>query len=266
MNERIGVCGAGNMGKAIIQGLIQSEVYRPENILVLDISSEELDKMHNELGITAFSDEKVLAKSADILIFAVKPNVLPSVLGKIKPYLNKDQLIISIAAGVSISRIESILSDQMKIIRVMPNTPALVGEGMSALVVNQNVDEQDKLKVESIFSSFGKAEFVSESLMDSVVGLSGSGPAYVYMFVEAMADGAVQQGMSRQMAYKFAAQTVLGAAKMILETGKHPGELKDMVCSPGGTAIEAVKSLEENYFRATVMNAVIAASEKNKIM
>ncbi len=266
MNEKIGIFGAGNMGKALIYGLIQSKLYKLDNIIVYDINQEMLDKVHETLKVSVAPDEKSVVREADLIVLAVKPDAQPSLLNKIKSQLNEDHVLISIAPGITISQIESLLLIPAKIVRVMPNTPALVGEGMSGLVANQNVEESEKEKVKTIFSSFGKAEFVPESLMDAVVGLSGSGPAYVYMFIEAMADGAVQQGMPRNMAYQFAAQTVLGSAKMVMETGKHPGELKDMVCSPGGTTIEGVKSLEEDHFRATVMNAVIAGSKKSRSM
>ncbi|MCI1824261.1 MAG: pyrroline-5-carboxylate reductase, partial [Megasphaera sp.] len=166
----------------------------------------------------------------------------------------------------TIDRLAAPLPQGTKIIRVMPNTPALVGEGMSALAVNDAVTEDEKAAALAVFESFGKAALVAEQLIDAVCGLSGSGPAYVYMFIEAMADGAVLEGMPRQMAYTFAAQTVLGAAKMVLETGEHPGKLKDDVCSPGGTTIEAVRVLEEKGFRAAAAAAVVASTEKNKAL
>lgn len=266
MSEKIGLFGAGNMGSAIIHGLIKAKLYAREDILVYDVFTSALEKIQHELGVTTFTEDTTMAKQANIIFLAVKPNVVPSVLQRIKPYLTPDKLVISIAAGVTIDKIEGLLSTDNKIVRVMPNTPALVGEAMSGLAVNAAVEDRDKEKAIAIFSCFGKVELIGEYLIDAVVGVSGSAPAYVYMFIEALADGAVQQGMPRAMAYKFAAQTVLGAAKMVLETGKHPGELKDMVCSPGGTTIEAVKTLEEHNFRASVMAAVRTASEKNKML
>lgn len=266
LSEKIGFYGAGNMGHAIIKGLIDSNLYRPEDIIVFDVYQPTLDRIQQELGVTVSNEEREVAKAASTLVLAVKPTIIPSVLEKIDSVLTESHLIISIAAGVTIQRLSENVSNKQKFARAMPNTPALIGEGMSAISVNEEVTAEDKDKIFNIFTSFGEAEFVAEYLMDAVVGVSGSAPAYIYMFIEALADGAVLAGMPRASAYKFAAQTVLGSAKMVKETGKHPGELKDMVCSPGGTTIAAVSSLEANHFRATVMEAVQAASEKNKLM
>ena len=175
-------------------------------------------------------------------------------------------MIVSIAAGKTIAAIEDSFGKPVKLVRAMPNTPALVGESMSALCVNQNVTPEELKEVQALFNSFGKSEVISESLMDAVIGVSGSSPAYVYMFIEAMADAAVADGMPRAQAYKFAAQSVYGSAKMVLETGKHPGELKDAVCSPAGTTIEAVAALEAGGFRNTVISAQRACSQKSRDM
>ena len=205
-----------------------------------------------------------LARQSQGLIMAVKPNIMESALEAVRESLPADSVLISIAAGISLKKLAFYTGPETKIVRVMPNTPAMVGEGMASVSPNVNVTEAETADVVAIFSSFGKAVVTDEKLIDAVCGLSGSGPAYVYMFIEALADGAVREGMPRQMAYTFAAQTVLGAAKMVLETGRHPGALKDDVCSPGGTTIEAVRTLEESSFRAATMNAVIASAEKNK--
>ena len=189
-----------------------------------------------------------------------------AILESVKDLIGDEKIVVSIAAGKSISSMENIIGDDKKIIRTMPNTPALVNEGMSALCPNKNIEDEELKIVKGIFDSFGKSEVVGEYLIDSVIGVSGSSPAYVFMFIEAMADAAVVGGMPRKQAYNFAAQSVLGAAKMVLESGKHPGELKDMVCSPGGTTIEAVKVLENEGMRSSVINAVCACIEKSKEM
>ena len=266
MSKTIGFIGAGNMGKAIIKGILSVGQATPEEILVYDSYQPSLERIQRELGVSITSSENEVAQKASIIILAVKPNVINEVLNKIKEDITRDKVLVSIAAGTSIEKLSDNLPNETKVVRVMPNTPALVGQGMSAISCNPHVTEEEKQVVLSIFNSFGKAELVSESLMDAVTGLSGSGPAYVYLFIEALADGAVFQGMSRESAYKFAAQTVLGSAQMVLQTGKHPGELKDMVSSPGGTTIAAVKSLENDGFRSAVINAVNASAEKSRNM
>jgi len=264
MSQSIGFFGAGNMGQAIMKGLIQSGIFKASDIYVYDVYKPLVENLSKDLGINSVESEQSLVKQCDTLIFAVKPNVLPTLLADLSNDLTPTQLLLSIAAGVTINQIETILTEKHKVVRIMPNTPALVGEGMSAISCNKQIDEQEKDLVLSIFKSFGKAECVDEKLIDAVVGVSGSSPAYVYMFIEALADGAVLEGMPRKQAYEFAAQTVLGSAKMVLETGEHPGMLKDMVTSPGGTTIEAVKVLEDKGFRAAVIEAVRAAANKNK--
>lgn len=266
MSKTIGFYGTGNMGKAMIKGLLQAGIYQPENIWVFDVYQPLTAALKDEFGVTPATDAAELAQNSQTIIFAVKPYVLPDLLQELKPVLTVQQILISVAAGVSIATIEGVLSQEYKIVRVMPNTPALVGEGMSAIAGNTQITDEEKQTVLEIFASFGKAEAVPEKLIDAVVGVSGSAPAYVYMFIEALADGAVLEGMPRPQAYEFAAQTVLGSAKMVLETGQHPGALKDMVTSPGGTTIEAVKTLEDQGFRSAVINAVRAASQKNHQM
>lgn len=266
MKNTIGFFGGGNMGGAIIGGLIKSKLYKPEEIFVYDVYAPALERLQKELGINPVDDSRELVENAEILIASVKPNVLPAVLKEVREDISRDKIVISIAAGITLSRLEELLSPEHKLVRVMPNTPALVGEGMSAVAVNKNLSQEEQQKALAIFSSFGRAQIVPEKLIDAVVGVSGSSPAYVYIFIEALADGAVLEGMPRAMAYEFAAQAVLGSAKMVLETGKHPGELKDMVCSPAGTTMEAVKVLEEKGFRSAVIDTVHAAAEKNRNM
>ncbi len=263
MTKKIGFYGTGNMGQAMIKGLIQSNLYQAADIWIYDVYQPLVEKLVNELGVTSAKESEDLIKNCDMLIFAVKPHVLPNVLKEMSTNIATNQVVISVAAGVSIETIEGALSEKHKIIRVMPNTPALVGEAMSAVAKNRSVTASEYEEVIEMFRSFGSAEAIEESLIDAVVGVSGSAPAFVYLFIEALADGAVLEGMSRTQAYQFAAQTVLGSAKMVLETGQHPGVLKDMVTSPGGTTIEGIRVLEEKGFRSAVIEAVRGASKRN---
>lgn len=264
MKQQIGFIGAGNMGMAIINGLIASKIVKPNQIAIFNKHQDKVKQLSKEIGIQAAESAEQLAKTADIVVIGVKPNVVPSVLASIKSSLTKKTLIVSIAAGVTIESMEAIVGTDHKIIRVMPNTPSLVREGVSSLSENNNVTASELKTVVTMFESLGLAQVVPESLIHAVVGVSGSAPAYVFMFIEAMADAAVLAGMPRAQAYQFAAQAVLGSAKMVLETGKHPGELKDMVCSPGGTTIEAVKTLEDKGFRAAVIEAMTSCINKSK--
>ena len=262
LDKMIGFIGAGNMGSAMIGGILDASLVTTSQIIASAHSPETLDKIRTKFSIETTPSNEVVAERSDILFLAVKPNKFAEVLPQIKDHLKSDCLIVSIAAGQPIANIEAMLG-HVKLVRAMPNTPALVGAAMSALCPNDKVTPEEIKLVESLFNSFGRAEVVPESMMDAVVGVSGSSPAYVYMFIEAMADAAVADGMPRAQAYKFAAQSVLGAAKMVLETGKHPGELKDAVCSPGGTTIEAVAALEHGGFRDTVISAQRACSKKS---
>ncbi|MFD1801521.1 pyrroline-5-carboxylate reductase [Mixta tenebrionis] len=258
LEKKIGFIGCGNMSKAIIGGLVASGQINAAQIWVYDHKPETNQAMAQQYGINAAQSAEEAAREADILFGAVKPNVILKVLKEIAGALNKETLVVSIAAGVTLDALAMALGHDRKIVRVMPNTPALVNEGMTSVTPNALVTSEESDEVLAIFNSFGKAALVPEYLIHAVVGVSGSAPAYVFMFIEAMADAAVLGGMPRAQAYQFAAQAVKGAAQMVLETGKHPGELKDMVCSPGGTTIEAVKVLEEKGFRS----AVIAAMEQ----
>jgi len=266
MRHTIGFYGAGNMAQAMIAGLLNAGFYQKEEIYVYNHRYEPtLRKVEEEYEVRAISEEKTLFEQTDLIIFAMKPAVLTQVLLQIKKYLTKEHLLISVAAGVSIRQIAALTGPQ-KIIRAMPNTPATIQQAMSSISPNELVPSEQTQFVVEVFNSFGKAKVVSEEVIDAVVGVSGSAPAYVYLFIEALADGAVSEGLARADAYEFAAQAVLGAAKMVAETGKHPGELKDEVTSPKGTTIAAVKALEENNFRADVMKAVEAAAKKNHEM
>ena len=264
--KKIGFIGAGNMAGAIIGGIIKSNLVESQNVIASAKTMTNLNKLKDEYNINVTLDAREVVKNSDIVFMAVKPNIFDGVLESVKDLIGDEKIVVSIAAGKSISSMENIIGDDKKIIRTMPNTPALVNEGMSALCPNKNIEDEELKIVKDIFDSFGKSEVVGEYLIDSVIGVSGSSPAYVFMFIEAMADAAVVGGMPRKQAYNFAAQSVLGAAKIVLESGKHPGELKDMVCSPGGTTIEAVKVLENEGMRSSVINAVCACIEKSKEM
>ncbi|MBQ6558350.1 MAG: pyrroline-5-carboxylate reductase [Clostridia bacterium] len=262
MIMKIGFIGAGNMGSAIIEGVLKSKIVSPPDITVSDANETAVQNLRNSY-LVVMGDNKTAAQS-DVLFLCVKPQVIYSVIEEIKDAVTENTVIVSIAAGQSIGKIENAFGKKIRLIRVMPNTPALVGEGMAALSPNANATGEDLKVVGDIFGSLGKSEIVPEHLMDAVTAVSGSSPAYVFMFIEAMADAAVQGGMPRSQAYTFAAQAVLGSAKMVLETGKHPADLKDMVCSPAGTTIDAVAELEKNGFRNAVIEAMKACIKKSK--
>lgn len=262
---KIGFIGLGNMASAMIGGMLKQQIVTKEEIFGAEKFPQAAQKAKDKLGIDVTSSNKEVAARADVLFLAIKPNVLPTVLEEISDVLRKDTIVVSIVAGKSLAFIaEGLKSNAHKLVRCMPNTPALVLEGCTGVCANENVSTQEMEQVLSLLSSFGLAEEVPEKLMDAVVGVSGSSPAYVFLFIEAMADAAVAAGMPRAQAYRFASQAVLGSAKMVLETGKHPGELKDMVCSPGGTTIDAVKVLEEKGLRAAVLGAMEACIDKSK--
>ncbi len=263
---KIGFIGLGNMAKAMIGGMLAKEIATKEDIIGSDKIQAAMDAAKETYGIAIASDNSEVAKQADVLILAVKPQFLAQAVSEMKEAVKEDTLIISIAAGKTISQIETLFGKELKLVRVMPNTPALVGEGCSGVCRNGRVSDEEMATCMQLIGSFGIASEVTESLMDAVTGVSGSAPAFVFMFIEALADGAVAAGMPRSQAYTFAAQTVMGSAKLVLETGKHPGELKDMVCSPAGTTIEGVRLLEEKGLRGAVMDAVIAAAEKARNM
>ena len=263
---RIGFIGCGNMATAMIKGILDSQKVKTEDVIASAKSEKTREKIKTELGINAALNNKEVAEFSDILFLAVKPQYYEEVIQEIKDDIRENQMIVSIAPGKTLAWLAERLGENKKIIRTMPNTPAMVKEGMMGMCRNDLVTEDEMQQVKDICESFGKAEVVPESLIDVVVGVSGSSPAYVFMFIEAMADAAVADGMPRTQAYKFAAQAVLGSAKMVLETGKHPGELKDMVCSPGGTTIEAVRVLEEKGMRSAVIEASRACVKKARDM
>ncbi len=257
---KIGFIGGGNMAGAIAQGVVASGLCEARDVLVCDINEAMLEKYTN--GIKTSTDNRD-ALSCDYIVLAVKPFILASVLEKLAEEDTKDKVFVSIAAGISVSEIKSILGKNAKVVRVMPNTPAQVGEGMTVIAIpDACVSDEEMADVVKIFDAVGKTEIMAEKMINVVTGVSGSSPAYVYMMIEAMADAGVIGGIPRDIAYKLAAQSVLGSAKMVLDTGKHPGELKDMVCSPKGTTIEAVAELEKRGFRSAVIEAIKKCNEK----
>ena len=260
---RFGFIGAGNMAQAMIGGILKAKLVSKDEIIASAATQKTLDAVKDKFGVQTTLDNQEIAK-ADMIFLAVKPVYCEQVLREIKDKLTKDRIIVSIAAGKTMAWLEEQLGKDTKIVRTMPNTPALVGEGITAVCPNEQVTDKELTQVCEVLESFGKAEVIKESMMDAVIAVSGSSPAYVFMFIEAMADAAVAEGMPRAQAYQFAAQSVLGSAKMVLETGKHPGELKDMVCSPGGTTIEGLAALEESGFRGAIIKACDANFEKNK--
>ena len=266
MNRKIGFIGCGNMGSSMVGGLIKSGFLKAEDIIVSTKTEASSKKLADEFKITTTLDSKLVARESKTLILAVKPHMYKSIIEEIESELTEDKLIITIAAGITIEDMEEWLGDDCKIIRTMPNTPALVGEAMSAVCPNKNVSKEELEYCINIFESFGECEVLEEKYFDGFIAVAGSSPAYVFMFIEAMADGAVKLGIPRAKAYKMAAQSVLGSAKMVLDTGKHPGELKDMVCSPAGTTIDAVVELEKLGLRNSVIQAMDKCAEKSKNM
>jgi pyrroline-5-carboxylate reductase len=262
MKYKVGFIGCGNMASAIIGGIIKKAGIKPVDIIAADLNEAATKKAAAEYKICVTKNNSAAAVDSEILFLSVKPQFYETVISEIKEILPKGQIIITIAPGKTLGWLSERLGSDKKIIRTMPNTPALIGEGITGVCRNGNVTDTEFTYAMTILSSFGLAEEVPEHLMDAVVSVSGSSPAYVFMMIEAMADAAVADGMPRDKAYKFAAQAVAGSARMVLETGKHPGELKDMVCSPAGTTIEAVRVLEEKGFRSSIMEAMKACTNK----
>lgn len=261
---RIGFLGAGKMASALAAGLVKASVSTSASLIASDIYEETRAGFAKSVGCKVTASNAEVVDASDILILAVKPDQVVGVLSEISSRVTERHLIISIAAGVTLNKLAAPLSDTARLIRVMPNTPALVGASASAFALGKAAKQDDAALAQRIFSAVGVAFQVKESLLDAVTGLSGSGPAYAYLMIEALSDGGVAAGLPRDVATKLAAQTLLGAAKMVLETGQHPGALKDMVTSPGGTTIEGLHELEKANLRGALMSAVRTAAEKSK--
>ncbi len=266
MKQKLGFIGCGNMAGAMIGGILGSGALRAEDIAASNPSAPALEKASRKWGIAVTNNNREVAAGSGILVLSVKPQFYAAVIEEISDDVPESSVVVTIAPGKTIEKLESMFGRGLKLVRTMPNTPALVGEGMTALCPSKLVTDAELKEVKRLFDSFGKSEIVGESVMDAVVAVSGSSPAYVFMLIEAMADAAVKGGMPRAKAYTFAAQAVYGSAKMVLETGSHPAVLKDMVCSPAGTTIDAVAVLEEKGFRGAVMDAMNACIEKSRSM
>ena len=261
---KIGFIGLGNMAQAMIGGILNRKLAAPDEIFGSAKTAETERRVGEKYGICTTGDNRETARKADLLFLAVKPQFFEEVIAQIRDLDLDGKMIVSIAPGKSMSWLEEKFSRSLSLARAMPNTPALDSEGCTAISFSPAVNPQQRKAVCDVLESFGKAFEVPERLMDVVPGVSGCAPAWVFMMLEAMADGAVAEGMPRKQAYEMAAQAVLGSARLLLETGKHPGELKDMVCSPAGSTIQAVRILEEKNFRGALMDAVIACIEKSR--
>jgi pyrroline-5-carboxylate reductase len=262
--KRVGFIGGGNMGEALIRGLLGANLVPADLITATDVRAERTAQLGRQFGITAHADNARLVREADVVILAVKPQIMASVLSEIAPVVTPRHLLISIAAGVATATIRTGLGKDARIIRVMPNTPALVLQGAAAIAKGRGVGAEDLAVAEEIFGAVGRAVVLEEELMDAVTGLSGSGPAYVAIVIESLADGGVKMGLDRATAMTLATQTVLGAAQLLSETGMHPGALKDMVSSPGGTTIAGISALEEGGIRTTFIRAVERATQRSR--
>lgn len=263
MKKTIAFIGGGNMAKAIIHGILAQEMLPPAQIHVSGPHPENLSALADR-QINVHQSNRESATKADIIVLSVKPNIIPTVLAELYDQIDHSKLIISIANGISLRTLQDLTPPATRIVRAMPNTPASVGEGMTGLCHHDTATLEDIADASEIFQSCGTIEWVDESLLEAIVGIAGSSPAYFFVMLEAMADAAVKSGMKRQMAYRVAAQAMLGSAKLALHSGAHPGVLKDEVCSPGGATIEAVQALEDNGFRSAVMAAVLAATDHTK--
>jgi pyrroline-5-carboxylate reductase len=262
--KKVGFLGAGNMGEAMIRGLLKAGAVPAEDIFATDVRLDRLQQLGKLYGIHTLSDNSLLVKRVDVVILAVKPQIIHAVLKEVAPAVTPKKLVISVAAGVPTEALRADLPRGVRLIRVMPNAPALVLEGVTAVAKADGLQKGDLETAEEIFGAVGKAVVLDEEALDAVTGLSGSGPAYVALMIEALTDGGVKVGLDRLTAMTLAAQTVLGSAKLLIETGAHPGQLKDMVTSPGGTAIAGIAALEEGGVRRTLISAVERATLRSR--
>ena len=261
---KIGFIGCGNMGSAMIGGILRQGIFSKDEIIVSNLTEKGRERSKKNLGVVTTPDNNEVVRSAKTIVLAVKPQFYEEVLDEVHNSLTADHTIIGIAPGKTLAWLEEKAGLPLKVVRFMPNTPAQVGEGMTAVCANERVSKEGLDEILKNTDSFGCTEVIPERLMDAAGAVGGCSPAYVFMFIEAMADGAVAEGMPRKQAYEFAAQAVYGSAKMVLETGMHPGELKDMVCSPSGTTIEGVGVLEERGMRSAVSESIRACVKKTK--
>jgi len=262
--KKIAILGTGNMGEALVKGLLRAGKTSPESLVCSDPRAERREEIHKRYGVDVTADNRAAAAQADLVVLSVKPQTIDVLLEEIAPAIDATKLVISIAAGVPIAAIARKLGAGVRIVRTMPNTPALVGAGATALARGPHATDGDLEQALALFEAVGVAVVVEEHHLDAVTGLSGSGPAFVFMAIEALADGGVKVGLARPIALALAAQAVMGSAKLVLETGEHPGRLKDQVTSPGGTSIAGVHALESGGFRAALIAAVEAATKRSR--
>jgi len=264
MHKPVGIIGGGNMGEALIAGVTQSGLLSPEEVLFFEPRIDRREFLRNKYRVLPAKNNPVLVSSCPIVILAVKPQSVPEILPEISTFMKGDHLLISICAGVPLDYIQAFFSIPIRMVRAMPNTPALILRGATALAPSPQAQAEDLSTAEAIFQAVGITVLVKESLMDAVTGLSGSGPAYAFAVIEALAAGGVKEGLSQDAALALTTQTMLGAAHLIQSTGKHPSTLRDQVCTPGGTTIAGLYAMEEGGFRLALMNAVIAATRRSK--
>jgi pyrroline-5-carboxylate reductase len=264
LQQNIGFLGTGNMAEALVKGLVAAGVVEPRQIWGSEPRRDRAKEIADRYGIHVTQDNVEVVRHADIVVLSVKPQILPKVLDEVAPHLPAGTLVISVAAGTPIAAIERKLSPGTRVVRTMPNTPALVGAGATAIAAGPHARDEDVEATRRIFDAVGMTVVLDESQLDAVTGLSGSGPAYVFLIIEALSDAGVKMGLSRYNAQALAAQTVLGSAKLLIETNEHPGRLKDMVTSPGGTAIAGLHTLEAGGLRTTLINAVEAATNRSR--
>jgi pyrroline-5-carboxylate reductase len=263
-SHTIGFIGAGNMAEALIRGLVKGNHIAAGSVLASGPRRERLEELRHKYAIETLTDNQAVARRCNIVVLSVKPQIMDKVLREIGDQLKSGTLVISIAAGVDTATIEEAVADGVRVVRAMPNTPALVGAGATAVSAGKYASEADMATARAMFDAVGITVELEEIHLDAVTGLSGSGPAYVFLILEALSDAGVKVGLARRNAQKLAAQTVMGSAKMLLETDEHPGKLKDMVTSPGGTAIAGLHTLEEGGLRTTLINAVETATKRSR--
>ncbi|MBN8612563.1 MAG: pyrroline-5-carboxylate reductase [Deltaproteobacteria bacterium] len=266
LDKTVAFLGAGNMAGALIKGILASGALQPEQVLVTDVRKARLEELKAKHGVRVISSNEEAARLADVVVLATKPQVFDRLLPEVKKGVRPEALVISIAAGIPVSAIEALLPAKTRVVRTMPNTPAIVDAGATAIAAGTHATEDDVALARALFDSVGVTVVLDESLLDAVTGLSGSGPAYMFLIIEALSDAGVKVGLHRDSAQLLAAQTVLGSAKLLLETGEHPGRLKDMVTSPGGTAIAGLASLEAGGLRTTLINAVETATARARTL
>ncbi|MEW6229863.1 MAG: pyrroline-5-carboxylate reductase [Bacillota bacterium] len=264
MAKVIGFIGAGTLANILVKGMIKAGSAKPGDIIASDVDTGRLNRLAEETGARVTPSNKAVVDAANVLFFTVKPQVIDEVVDEISRHIRADQLVVSPVAGVTTESLESAIPRKVRLLRIMPNTPCLVMQGVIAVSKGRYATQKDVMEFSDLLGPLGTVVTVQENLMDSVTALSGSGPAFVYTMIEALADGGVRVGFSRDVALRLAAQTVLGAAKMVLETGDHPGHLRDMVTSPGGTAIAGIHAMERGSVRASIMDAVVAAAQRSR--